>query len=75
MSSEVEREALVAHLVKAHSDLLHPSGEPLPDDAALEVAPIGLLRAVHEANHSPVFRPHAADDWLTRRQSRGDAGD
>lgn len=66
MNAEVDRAALVAHLRRAHPSLLSGSGVPLPADDGLDVAPIGLLRAVHDANHLPVFRPHPEDDWLTR---------
>lgn len=66
MNAEVDREALIAHLRQAHPNLLSFSDEPLPADDDLDAAPMGLLRAVHEANHLPVFRGHDSDDWLTR---------
>lgn len=66
MSAEVDRAALIAHLRKAHPNLLSASDEPLPVDGDLDAAPIGLLCAVHEANHLPLYRRHDYDDWLTR---------
>ncbi|ABW14376.1 hypothetical protein Franean1_5013 [Parafrankia sp. EAN1pec] len=62
MSAEVDRAALVAHLRKAHPNLLSTSDEPLPTDGDLDTAPIGLLRAVHKANHLPLYRQHDGDD-------------
>ncbi|KPM55778.1 hypothetical protein ACG83_10925 [Frankia sp. R43] len=63
---DVDREALIAHLARAHPNLLTGSGVPLPDSEELDAVPIEVLLAVHEANHLPVFREHDYDDWLTR---------
>lgn len=66
MSAEDDRSALIAHPRKEHPNLLSATDEPLPADGDLDAAPIGLLRAVHEANHLPLYRRHNCDDWLTR---------
>lgn len=71
MNAEDDRAALVAHLRKAHPNLLSAADEPLPTDGDLDTAPIGLLRAVHEANHLPLYRRHHSDDWLTRGRPDG----
>ncbi|MEX5634969.1 hypothetical protein [Parafrankia sp. FMc2] len=66
MSADDDREALIKHLASAHPNLLTGSGVPLPDSEALDAVPIATLLAVHEANHTPLYRRHNGDDWLTR---------
>ncbi|ONH58360.1 hypothetical protein CcI49_23175 [Frankia sp. CcI49] len=70
MSAEVDREALIAHLARAHPNLLTGSGVPLPGGAELDAVSVETLVAVHEANHLPRWREHPDDDWLTRDWGR-----
>lgn len=65
-----DREALIAHLARAHPNLLTGSGVPLPDSEELDMVPVEVLVAVHEANHLPRWREHPSDDWLTREWGR-----
>jgi hypothetical protein len=72
-----DRVTLEAHLRDAHPNLLgeghgsRVSRSPLPRD--LTSVSYGWLLAVHDANHEPLYRDHADDEWRVRaREAEAD---